>query len=336
VFNPGDSISNTALVALHVDGTLHVLADHAVNLIIDVQGYFTAGSATAPGGFVAVDQARIADTCSGTGTPLAKVTTGRSVTVQAGGIASVPADASAVYANITVLNQTAIGYLRTYAADQPAPSTGARDFDDSATAQSVAIPLSADGRFTVLVGAGGPVDLTIDIQGYFTPAAAAAVFTPAAVHLLDTRAAPVRTLAGNSVTTLSVAGIPAVADGVGAVALNLRTVQPATGAAGGYLRLWPSDQSEPATSNVNYTTQNTYRTDLAIVATGADGSINIRNGGPGPVDLVVTWRAGSAQSLQPCRWSRLPLSPMVKAALCQIRTRPSALARQQASATRWR
>lgn len=290
VFNPGDSISNTALVALHADGTLHVLADHAVNLIIDVQGYFTAGSAPAPGGFVAVDQARIADTRSGSGVPLAKVATGASVTVQATGSAGVLADASVVYANITALNQKAIGYLRAYPADQPPPTTGALDFDDSATAQSVAIPLSADGRFTVLVGAGGPVDLAIDIQGYFTPAAASGVFTPAAVRLLDTRAVPVRTLAGNSVTRLSVAGvagIPAVADGLGAVALNLRTVQPATGAASGYLRLWPSDQTEPATSNVNYTTQNVYRTDLAIVAPAADGSINIRNGGPGPVDLVV-------------------------------------------------
>ena len=290
VFNPGDSISNTALVALHADGTLHVLADHAVNLIIDVQGYFTAGSATAPGGFVAVDQARIADTRSGAGVRQAKVSTGGSVTVQAGGSAGVPADASAVYANITALNQTAIGYLRAYAADQTAPSTGALDFDDSATAQSVAIPLSPDGRFTVLVGAGGPVDLAIDIQGYFTPSAAAGVFTPAAVRLLDTRVAPVRTLAGNSVTKLNVAGvagIPAVAEGLGAVALNLRTVQPATGAGGGYLRLWPADQPEPATSNINYTTQNVYRTDLAIVALAADGSVNIRNGGPGPVDLVV-------------------------------------------------
>ena len=51
VFNPGDSISNTALVALHADGTLRVLADHAVNLIIDVQGYFTAGSADRAGRF---------------------------------------------------------------------------------------------------------------------------------------------------------------------------------------------------------------------------------------------------------------------------------------------
>ncbi len=290
VFNPGDSISNTALVALHADGTLRVLADHAVNLIIDVQGYFTAGSATAPGGFVAVDQTRLADTRSGTGVRQAKVSSGGSVTVQAGGSAGVPADASAVYANITALNQTAIGYLRAYAADQPPPTTGALDFDDSATAQSVAIPLSADGQFKVLVGAGGPVDLVIDIQGYFTPAAAAGVFTPAAVRLLDTRVAPVRTLAGNSVTKLSVAGVagvPAVADGLGAVALNLRTVQPATGAAAGYLRLWPSDQPEPATSNINYTTQNVYRTDLAIVAVAADGSVNIRNGGPGPVDLVI-------------------------------------------------
>lgn len=289
VFNPGDSISNTALVALHADGTLHVLADHAVNLIIDLQGYFTAGSATAPGGFVAVNQARLADTRSGTGAPAAKVSTGAAVTVQAGGLAGVPADASAVYANITVLNQTAIGYLRTYAAGQPAPTTGALDFDDSTTAQSVAIPLSPDGRFTVLVGAGGPVDLAIDIQGYFTAAATNATFTPGAVHLLDTRVAPVRTLAGNSVTTLSVAGvsgIPAVADGLGAVALNLRTVH-AAGAAGGYLRLWPSDRAEPATSNVNYTADNVYRTDLAIVAPGADGGITIRNGGSAPVDLVV-------------------------------------------------
>ncbi len=289
VFNPGDSISNTALVALHADGAVHVLADHAVNLIVDVQGYFTAGPATAPGGFVAVDQARVADTRSGSGVPQAKVGTGGTVTVQAAGSVGVPVDASAVYANITVLNQSAIGYLRTFAADQPAPTTGALDFDDSTTAQSVAIPLSADGRFTVLVGAGGPVDLAIDIQGYFTAANANATFTPAAVHLLDTRVAPVRTLAGNSVTTLTVAGvagIPAVADGLGAVALNLRTVHPA-GAAGGYLRLWPADRAEPATSNINYTADNVYRTDLAIIAPAADGSINVRNGGSAPVDLVL-------------------------------------------------
>src|SRR4051812_17790610 len=311
VFNPGDSISNTALVALHADGTLHVLADHAVNLIIDVQGYFTAGSATAPGGFVAVSQSRLVDTRSGKGVPAAKVGTGGAVTVQAGGLAGVPADASAVYANITVLNQAAIGYLRTYAADQPAPSTGALDFDDSATAQSVAIPLSPDGQLKVLVGAGGPVDLAIDIQGYFTAAAVNATFTPAAVHLLDTRVAPVRTLAGNSVTKLTVtgvSGIPAVADGLGAVALNLRTVH-ATGAAGGYLRLWPSDQAEPATSNVNYTTDNVYRTDLAIVAPAADGSINVRNGGSAPVDLVIDvegWFADPGPSIPMVESSAYP------------------------------
>lgn len=289
VFNPGDSVSNTALVALHGDGTLHVLADHAVNLIIDVQGYFTAGSATAPGGFVAVGQTRLADTRSGKGVPAAKVGTGGAVTVQAGGLANVPPDASAVYANVTVLNQTANGYLRTYAADQPAPSTGARDFDNSATAQSVAIPLSADGQFKVLVGAGGPVDLVVDIQGYFTASADNATFTPAAVHLLDTRVAPVRTLAANSVTKLTVAGlagIPAVSDGLGAVALNLRTVHQA-GAAGGYLKLWPSDQAEPGTSNINYTADTVYRTDLAIIAPAADGTINVRNGGSAPVDLVL-------------------------------------------------
>lgn len=291
VFNPGDSVSNTALVALHADGTLRVVADHAVHLIIDVQGYFTAGGSTAPGGFVALDQTRVADTRSGLNLAQARVATGSAVTLQAAGLAGVPADAGAVYVNIAVLNQTAIGYLRTYAAGAAVPTTGALDFDDTTQSLSVAIPLSSDGSFSVLVGAGGPVDLIIDIQGYFTPSAAAGVFTPAAVRLLDTRAAPVRTIAGNSVLTLSVAGssgIPAVAAGLAAVALNLRTVQSsANTTAGGYLRLWPSDQPEPATSSLNYTAANTYRTNLAIVAPGADGTVSIRNGGSGVIDLVV-------------------------------------------------
>ncbi|HEU5271739.1 MAG TPA: hypothetical protein VFU36_17570, partial [Jatrophihabitans sp.] len=290
VFNPGDSVSNTDLVALHADGSLQVLTNATVSLIIDVQGYFTAGSDAAPGGFVPLGQTRIVDTRIGLNTVQGTVPTGGSITVTAAGLAGVPADAAGVYANIAVLGQTSNGYLRTYAADAAVPTTGALGFDDSAQAESVAIPLSDAGAFTVLVGAGGPVDLLIDIQGYFTAGDSNAGFTPAAVHLLDTRAAPVRTLAGNGLLTLAVAGvagIPAVGGSLTAVALTVRTVQAAAGPASGYLRLWPGDQPEPAISSINYTSQNTYRTDLAIVAPAADGTITIHNGGPNPVDVVL-------------------------------------------------
>lgn len=290
VFNPDDSVSNTDLVALHADGTLHVLSNAAVNLIIDVQGYFTAGSDTAPGGFVALDQSRIVDSRNGTNVPQAQVASGGAITVTAAGLGGVPSDASAVYVNIAVLGQTTNGYLRTYAADAPVPTTGAIGFDNTTQSQSVAIPLSAEGAFTVLVGAGGPVDLIIDIQGYFTAGDTTGGFTPAAVHLLDTRAAPVRTIAGNGLLTLTVAGvagIPAMGSSLTAVALNVRTVQTASQPASGYLRLWPSDQPEPATSSINYTRLDVYRTDLAIVSPAADGTINIRNGGPAPIDVVI-------------------------------------------------
>jgi len=257
VFNPSDSVSNADLVALHADGQLHVVSNAAVNLIIDVQGYFTAGSATAPGGFVPVDQTRIADTRSGNNVPQGQVVTGSSIILPATGLAGVPADASAVYVNIAVLGQTTNGYLRTYAAGAAVPTTGALGFDNTTQSISVAVPLDDYGWLTILVGAGGPVDLIVDIQGYFTPAVSSGGFTPAAVHLLDTRAAPVRTLAGNAVMTLSVAGvagIPAMADGLSAVALNLRTVQPSTTPnASGYLRVWPSDEPEPVVSSLNYT-----------------------------------------------------------------------------------
>lgn len=66
-FNAGDSVSNTAMVALHSDGGIKVVANTAVNLVVDVQGYFTSGSATAAGGFVPVAPSRIADTSTGTG-----------------------------------------------------------------------------------------------------------------------------------------------------------------------------------------------------------------------------------------------------------------------------
>lgn len=299
VFNAGDSVSNTDLVALHADGQLHVVANAVVNLIIDIQGYFTDGSAAAPGGFVAVDQTRIVDTRSGINVPSAQVASGGAITVTAAGLAGVPSDASTVYVNIAVLGQTANGYLRTYAAGAAVPTTGALGFDDSTQTMSVAVPLSSDGAFTVLVGAGGPVDLLVDIQGYFTPGDTAGAFTPAAVHLLDTRAAPVRTIAGNGLLSVPVAGIGGLPTaGLGAVALNLRTVQPSAGPnASGFLRVWPGDQPEPTTSSLNYTTANIYRTDLAIVPLAADGSVTIRNGGPDPIDVVVDaegWFAASA------------------------------------------
>jgi len=292
VFNAGDSVSNTDLVALHADGQLHVVSNAAVNLIVDVQGYFTDGGAAAAGGFVPLDPARLADTRSGLSVPLAKVASSGTVTVQAAGRSGIPSDASAVYVNIAVLGPAANGYLRAYAAGSPVPTTDALGFDDSTMAQSVAVPLSADGRFTVLVGAGGPVDLVIDLEGYYTatPATSGGAFTPAAVHLLDTRAAPVQTLAANSVssfTVAGVAGIPNIVDGLTAVALNVRTVQAAGSPASGFLRLWPSDETEPETASINYTGQNIYRTNLVNVAPADDGTISIRNGGAGPVDVVL-------------------------------------------------
>ncbi|HTZ45053.1 MAG TPA: fibronectin type III domain-containing protein [Jatrophihabitans sp.] len=291
VFNPGDSVSNTDLVALHGDGSLHVLSNASANLVIDVQGYFTAGTAIAPGGFVPVDQTRIVDTRTGLNVPQSRVSTGNTITVTAAGLAGVPADAEEIYANIAILNQTSNGYLRTYAADQSPPTTGALGFDNTTQSESVALPLSSAGAFTIMVGAGGPVDLTVDIQGYFTPGTSSGAFTPAAVHLLDTRAAPTQTLAGGAVLTVSVSGvdgIPGAQDGLTAVALNIRTVQASSNTTyGGYLRLWPADEDEPNISSVNYTSQNIYRTNLTFVAPAADGTIDIRNGGSGAVDVVI-------------------------------------------------
>lgn len=286
VFNTGDSVSNTAMVAVHADGKINVRADHVVNLIVDVQGYFTTGSATAEGGFVALTPTKLADTRSGTGVAQAKVSNGGTVTIQATGAVNVPVTATSVYVNITALNQAGNGYVRAYAAGSAVPSTNALDFVDVTTAQSVAVPLSADGKFSLTVGAGGPVDLLVDVQGYFDGTATTGAFTPASVHLFDSRATT--PIAANSVVNVQVAGIkgiPAVGSGIGALALNLRTVN--SGTSGGYLRVWPSTGVEPSTSMVNYVSGDLYRTNMAVIAPGTDGWVKVRNVGAGPIDVVI-------------------------------------------------
>lgn len=288
-FNAANSVSNTAMVALHSDGGIKVVANTAVNLVVDIQGYFTSGSATAAGGFVPVAPTRIADTSTGTGVVQGMVAGGSSTDVQVTGLANVPASATSVYANITVSGQTSNGYLRAYPTGGTVPTTDALDFDSgTAMGQSAAVGIGTAGKITILVGPGAPVNISVDVQGYFTSGGAVApVFTPAQLHFYDSRGST--PLAAGEVRQIQVegmSGVPGGGDGVSAVALNMRTVATSTPATG-WLRVWADDGTEPATTNISYDSSNTLRTNVAIVSPGADGKVSIRNGGNGPIDLVL-------------------------------------------------
>lgn len=296
------------MLAVGSDGKIAVRANVAsTGLLIDVQGYFKPGDSTQTGGFSTINSYRLADTRSGLGTPAAQVANGSKIVLQAAGVGDIPANATAVYASITITNQAGAGFVVPFADGTPKPNADSLNFDatDSQPLASM-VPLGSNGAFDIQVSYGGPVDIVVDIEGYSAGAVASgtSVFNPMTARIYDSRVAPNITLAANSVTQVTVAGvegIPTVDNGTQAVALNVTTAN-TTGTTGGFLRAWPSWADEPSTSTINYNTTNLARSALLLIAPGTDGTINIRNHSTGPVNVVLDgegWFLGVKTGIDP-------------------------------------
>jgi RHS repeat-associated protein len=296
----GQTVSNATVVAVTSNGQIVVNSSVATGLTIDVQGYFLTGNGTpTPGGYVPVTPTRIVDTRNGTGAPLAKIGNGATLTLQATGVAGVPAGASAVFVNITVVNQPGNGWIMPYATGTS--GQGTLSFPGTLTTNfGVSEDLSTAGKMSIYVGAGGPIDVLVDVVGYYAATngltGAAGSFNPIQQRVLDTRTGTA--LGANSVTTIPVAGvdgIPAPGSGLASIALNV-TAMDTTSGTSGYLRAWAANQAEPTTvASLNYT-YGAYQSNLVFVAVAPDGTIKIRNGGAAPINVAIDvegWYASS-------------------------------------------
>ena len=72
-------------------------------------------------------------------------------------------------------------------------------------------------------------------------------------------------------------------NGAAAVALNVTIAAPT---AGGYVTVWPSDQPQPATSDLNFTSGQT-AANLVVVTMSSDGTVTLFNGSAGSTDLIA-------------------------------------------------
>ncbi|MFE6907041.1 hypothetical protein [Streptomyces erythrochromogenes] len=144
------------------------------------------------------------------------------------------------------------------------------------------------GNYTVKVTA---TDTANAVQGaneiaFVTPGSK---FTPhAPTRLLDTRdgtGTKAGKVAARGATRVKVAGNSGIPAGVEAVALNV-TVTNTT--AGGHITVWPGEKGSerPDTSNLNYEAGQSVP-NMVIVPVGADGHVELFNGGWESVDLVA-------------------------------------------------
>ncbi|MHB1508056.1 MAG: IPT/TIG domain-containing protein [Acidimicrobiales bacterium] len=168
-FTAGETTSNRAIVAVGKGGQI-MIYNHAgnVEVDVDVDGYYTAagGSGSA---FVAIDPVRLVDTRARLGGSALAPKSSESLPLTN---ASIPADATAVATNVTVVAGGAPGYLTVY---PPALSSVPVASDLNWTAgETVANFTTADtastGKTEVYNSHGDPVNVVVDAFGYFVTA----------------------------------------------------------------------------------------------------------------------------------------------------------------------
>ncbi|WP_017936823.1 beta strand repeat-containing protein [Nocardioides sp. Iso805N] len=271
------------------NGKISVEATSAVRLIVDLQGYYTAGSPAA-GGYVPMTTKRIVDTRSGIGLPEKKLTTGSTTTVNVAGLSAVPADASAVFLNFTVLNYgTADAWITPYASGTPYPGTSLNFGANDTSAMGAVVQLgdtgTSVGKMNVWFNSfssASTADLLVDVVGYFTPSTNTGAFTPAATRMVSALTVPGNTTVVRQLAGLG--GVPAAGSGITALAVNVQVTHGGASTAGN-VHVWADDQTS-SNSIVNYSNAMT-ASNFAVIRLGADGGVKIQNNGTDPVNVFL-------------------------------------------------
>lgn len=169
------------------------------------------------------------------------------------------------------------------------PGTSSLNYGKGQTiSNTVIVPVAANGKIELYNGGSTAVDLLADVSGYFSAAAPDAYVPVTPTRVWDTRQLSGWTLGSDSSEPAWLEGdngdAPTQLFPTGATLVANTTVTNAKGS--GYLSVYPSGASRPATSNVNFGTGQTVA-DLAILGTtGPSQGVTVYNGSTGSADVI--------------------------------------------------
>ena len=233
--------------------------------------------------YVPTTPVRILDTRTTTPVPA----TG-SITLQVAGVFGVPADASAVSLNVTVTDTQSGGFITVWPNGGTRPVVSNLNFAPGETRPNlVTVKVGTNGSVSLYNSSPAPVDLVVDLGGYYAtgaPTAGGGTVSVTPTRVMDTRiglGAP-RWIAPGTDQALKVTG-GVVPDDAVAVLINV-TVAAAN--SDGWLAAYPAGVSAPTVSNLNFVRGQT-TANLALVKVGTGGMINIRNGVGSSNDVVA-------------------------------------------------
>lgn len=250
----GVTIPNAVTVKVGAGGKVRVYNNSGqVHVIMDVVGYYSLDGGD---GFTPLVPDRVVDSRPGPDNAGPYATpwgagTARTVTVTGG---TVPADASAVVANVTVANATADSFLQLWPTGQDKPLTSNLNYrGGQVIANAVTVKVGTGGGVDVFNNSG-EVHVIIDVVGYFANGSGANFHPIAPVRKIDSR--PGAETVGPFSTPWSAALIRDVPLTGGPVSPSATAVlgnfTVTGGSATSHLEVWPKGSARPQTSYMNF------------------------------------------------------------------------------------
>ena len=236
-YTAGEDIPNTVIASPDQYGKICLDSSTPVNLLADLSGWFLSGD-----GLHTFTPQRAFDTRK-TGFVLTPETP---YSLQVTGSFALPSSGvSSVVLNVTAAGATASGYITVWPCNQPQPNTSNLNYLPYQDIPNAVIA-TVDSNGQVCFASSSPTFLIADISGWFAQGTNLNVITPQ--RLFDTRPAKRVSTSPTYVLDLSTAS-PISPGAATAVVLNV-TAAGATKA--GFATVWPCDQPQPPTSNLNF------------------------------------------------------------------------------------
>jgi uncharacterized protein (DUF1501 family) len=272
-----------------VDGWLGGGGAEVLGRPIQNLGLFTAG----PGGvglpvptlglFSAISPVRIHDTRQGGGS----LGPGSTLTVPVQGRGGVPSTGvTAIALNVTATQTSERTNLRVFPSGGSVPNASSLNpINGRAVPSMVIVGVGANGAIDIYNELGTTACI-VDVLGYFGPSSGATLVPLQPDRLLDTRegvGVSKGPASGGQRIDLQITGRGGVpVDGVDSVVLNVAALQPTSS---GYLTVWPTGESLPNVSNLNYT-PGMNLANLVVCKLGADGRVSLE-ASAGSVNVIA-------------------------------------------------
>ncbi|HTD43587.1 MAG TPA: SBBP repeat-containing protein [Bryobacteraceae bacterium] len=266
--------SNAAIVPAGSSGAVSVFATDTTDVVLDINGYFVAGSNPTALAFYPLTPCRVADTRNATtplGGPSLAAQSTRSFPIPASSC-GLPANAQAYSLNFAAIPKgLSLAFLTAWPVGQQQPLVASLN-DATGTVLSNAVIVPAGFLGAVNVFATDATDLVIDINGYFAPQGPGglSLYTVTPCRVLDSRlpagSPPISTTRDVNVTAAS-CGVPVTAQ---AFVFNATVVPPGPL---GYITMWPQGQTQPLAATLN-AYDGAVTNNMAIVPT-TTGSVSV-------------------------------------------------------------